>query len=192
MDELSAIMERFWEDPTMFYIVSALLAALVLLLLAVFLWRGSSNSNDTRPWPFFPKRPLTDAEQTLYHRLVKALPDHIILAQVQLVQLLGVRKGYNFQEWNNRISNLSADFVVCDKDATVIAVIELDDGNRDRGNRQADDLSKNKALSAANIRLLRWQGWHLPDEEEINRQLFTPDTAPTQKDTFEAPLRATH
>jgi len=63
----------------------------------------------------------------LYHRLVKALPNHIVLAQVQVSRVLGVKKGFRVHEWNNRINRLSYDFVICDKAATVIAAIELDD-----------------------------------------------------------------
>ena len=65
-------------------------------------------------------------EQLLYHRLVRALPEHIVLAQVQASRVLGVKKGYRFHEWSNRINRLSYDFVVCGKDSTVIAAIELD------------------------------------------------------------------
>jgi len=76
-------------------------------------------------WPFFPKRPLTRPEQVLYFRLKKALPEHIILAQVQLSRILGVRKGHNYWAWNNRINRMSADFVVCNKDSGIVAVSNL-------------------------------------------------------------------
>src|SRR4051812_4207647 len=54
-------------------------------------------------------------EQVLYHRLVAALPGEIVLAQVQLSRVLGVKKGFNFNAWHNRINRLSYDFVVCGK-----------------------------------------------------------------------------
>ena len=59
-------------------------------------------------------------DQVLYHRLVKALPEHIVLAQVQVSRVLGVKKGFDFRAWNNRINRLSYDFVVCAKDASVV------------------------------------------------------------------------
>lgn len=190
--ELNGFIDSLLEDRILLYIVGALVAALLLLLLALRLWLGGGKDDGKQVWPFFCKRPLTEVEQTVYHHLLKALPEHIILAQVQLSQLLGVRKGYNFQEWYDRISRLSVDFVVCTKDASVIAVVELDDGNRDRGERQAADLLTHKALAAANVRLLRWQVWALPDETEIRRQLFTPHHAPARDAAFETPMRATH
>ena len=39
--------------------------------------------------------------------------------------LAGVKKGHNFRAWQNRIDRMTADFVVCSKDSTVMAVIEL-------------------------------------------------------------------
>ena len=51
----------------------------------------------------------------LYFRLVRALPDSIVLAQVQLSRFLGVKKVGDSQSWLNRINQMSADFVVCAK-----------------------------------------------------------------------------
>src|SRR5262245_27505507 len=51
-------------------------------------------SSPDRPWPFYAKRPLTQVEQVLYHRLVKSLPEHIVLAQVQVSRVLGVKRGF--------------------------------------------------------------------------------------------------
>lgn len=186
------LLESLLQDRILAYIVGALVVAVVLLLVAVRLWAGGGRDSGEQPWPLSPKRPLSEVEQTLYHRLVKALPEHIILAQVQLSQLLSVRQGYNFQEWNSRISQLCADFVVCARDATVIAVIELDAGNRDRGERLAADQRAHKALASANIRLLRWQAWALPDEESIRRQLFTPHQAQQDDVALDVTLRAIH
>lgn len=65
-----------------------------------------------RPWPFYAKKPLSQPEQVLYHRLIDALPECMFLAQVQLSRVLGVKKGFRFNEWNNRINRLSLDFLV--------------------------------------------------------------------------------
>jgi len=109
----------------------------------------------------------------LYFRLVQALPDHIVLAQVQLSRLLGVKKTNNYQAWLNRISQLSADFVVCKKDSSVVAVIELDDATHQKEGRKAADAKKNKALSSAGVPILRWQAKAIPDVAAI-QGAFTP------------------
>lgn len=155
--------------------MNILLAALVLLaLLAVFVFalkrRGLPGSGDT-PWPFYAKKPLTQPEQILYHRLVAAMPEYIVLAQVQLSRVLGVKKGFNFNEWNNRINRMSLDFLVCLKDSTIVAAVELDDKTHKKTSRIEADDKKEKALSAAGIALIRWQVSALPDETAI-RQAF--------------------
>lgn len=146
-----------------------LLLLLVILASAVFVvlkQRGLLGSV-SGPWPFYAKRPLSQPEQVLYHRLVKALPEHIVLAQVQVSRVLGVKKGHNFREWNNRVNRLSYDFVVCDKDATVLAAVELDDKTHESKARADTDAKKEKATSAAGVRLLRWHVKSLPDEATI-------------------------
>jgi hypothetical protein len=125
-------------------------------------------------WPFYSKRPLSQPEQVLYHRLVRALPDHIVLAQVQVSRVLGVKKGFSFHEWNNRINRLSYDFVVCARDSTVVAAIELDDKSHESDSQVATDRKKNRATASAGVRLIRWHVKALPDIATI--QLAFSDT----------------
>jgi hypothetical protein len=153
-----------------FFVVLVLLAVAIALLIYLKK-RGLLEGKGTGPWPFYVKKPLTQPEQVLYHRLVKALPDHIVLAQVQVSRVLGVKKGSNFNEWNNRINRLSYDFVVCGKDSTVLAAIELDDKTHESGRRNDTDEKKNKATADAGLRLIRWNVKALPDETAIQAQL---------------------
>lgn len=155
-------------------VVLIVLAAVALVVLKKL---GLLNVGPTGPWPFYVKRPLSQPEQVLYHRLIRALPDHIVLAQVQVSRVLGVKKGSNFHEWNNRINRLSYDFVVCGKDSTVIAAVELDDKSHDSTSRAKADEKKSKASADAGLRLIRWHVRSLPDEETIRSELLTP--APT-------------
>ena len=146
-----------------------LLFVLVVVAAAAFLVlkkRGASGGTDDS-WPFYAKRPLSQPEQVLYHRLIATLPDHIVLAQVQVSRVLGVKKGFNFNEWNNRINRLSYDFVICAKDATVLAAIELDDSTHDAASRKEVDSKKDRATRAAGVRLIRWHVRSLPDQSTI-------------------------
>ena len=153
-----------------FLVIVFLLIAVVALLLYLKK-HGLLEGKGTGPWPFYIKKPLTQPEQVLYHRLVKALPEHIVLAQVQVSRVLGVKKGSNFNEWNNRVNRLSYDFVVCSKDSTVLAAIELDDRSHESSRRSATDEKKNKATADAGLRLIRWNVKALPDEAAIQAQL---------------------
>jgi Protein of unknown function (DUF2726) len=157
---------------TLLIVISVLL--LIVIALAVLARMGFlSKAGSTTEWPFYAKRPLTQPEQVLYHRLVRALPEHIVLAQVQVSRVLGVKKGHNFHSWNNRINRLSYDFVICSKDATVVAAVELDDKSHERSDRAATDDKKNVATSAAGVRLVRWNVKALPNEDAI-RATFGP------------------
>jgi len=147
-------------------VVFALIAIAFLLIK-----RRASSSEGNAPWPFYAKVPLTEPEQVLYHRLVAAMPECIVLAQVQLSRVLGVKKGFNFHEWNNRINRMSLDFLVCLKDSTIVAAVELDDKTHERASRVEADAKKERALAAAGVALVRWNVAALPDENAI-RQAF--------------------
>lgn len=141
-----------------------------LLLFAItILKKKNPPKKEEEEWPYYAKKPLTEIEQVLYHRLVKAMPEHIILAQVQLSQILGVKKGHKFMEWHNKINRMSVDFLICQKDASVIAVIELDDKTHQKESRIKADNKKNKALNDAEIRLIRWKTNNLPDDLDLKQ-----------------------
>ena len=145
-----------------------LLAALGFLA-ATLLKKKKDNSATDRPWPLFPKRVLSNAEQVFYGRLVRAFPDRVILAQVALPAILGVKKGETFQSWYNRFNRLYADFVICQKDFRVVAVLELDDRSHDHPRRQDADSRKAAALEGAGIPMHRVNVNPLPNDDELLR-----------------------
>lgn len=72
---------------------------LALLLLAVVVVLGLLRRRvQTQPggrWAYFAKKVMTEPEQVRHIHLVKALPEQIVLAQVQLSRILGVQRGRN-------------------------------------------------------------------------------------------------
>jgi len=99
---------------------------------------------------------MTDREQVLYHRLREALPDCLIFAQAQLSQVISVKyRTKNPQAWLNKISQKSVDFVVCQQDSSVLAVIELDDKSHNNAKQARRDADKSKALKDAGVKLIR-------------------------------------
>jgi very-short-patch-repair endonuclease len=162
--------------------VIGLLVLVVIVVVAVALFVAakvkSSTGSETGEWPFYAKKPLSSPEQALYFRLSNSLPEHIVLAQVALSRLLGVKKGNNYRAWANRINRMSADFVVCSKDSSIVAVIELDDASHEREDRKVADTKKDKALSAAGVRVIRWHAKSLPDEVAIKAAFGAQPGAP--------------
>jgi len=150
------------------------LIGLLLLAIAVILGllRSRGDAAPSGRWPYFAKKALSRPEQVLYFRLVRALPDNIVLPQVQLSRILGVKRGSDYQSWLNRISQMSVDFLVCAKDATVLAVVELDDESHSNNRRAAADGKKDRALAAAGIKIVRWETSALPDEAAIRSSLL--------------------
>jgi very-short-patch-repair endonuclease len=157
-------------------IVLLLVIVVTLVVVLAFFKAKRQGGIGDGVWPFYAKKPLSQPEQILYFRLLQALPEHIILAQVQLSQLLGVKKGNNYQAWFNRINRMSADFVVCNKDLSIVGVIELDDATHQRDDRQVADARKDKALASADVRIVRWQARAIPDIDTI-QSTFMPNTA---------------
>ena len=155
------------------------IVVVVVIVLAILKAKAQGGTGDA-VWPFYAKKPLSPPEQVLYFRLIQALPEHIILAQVQLSRLLGVKKGNNYQAWTNRINRMSADFVVCHKDSSIVAVIELDDASHQRKDRQAADAKKDKALASSDVRVVRWQAKSIPDITAI-QSTFMPNSTQARK-----------
>jgi len=157
-------------------------AMVLLLIAAAFLVAARKNlftrgkvGQGMHHWPVFPKKVLTPVEQQLYQRLIRAFPDHVVLAQVSFSQLVGVKKGENFTGIWNRYNRLTADFVLCHKDFKIAAILELDDRSHDNPSRMDADRRKAAICEAAGIALHRLNVNPLPNETEL-RSLLTPDS----------------
>jgi len=130
------------------------------------------NKNNVRQIPpYFRKAPLSEPEQVFFHRLKDALPEKILLAQVSMSALLGVRKTGNdsYQMQFNEISRKYVDFVVCNQDFSVVAVIELDDSSHQRGDRIKSDVVKDVAFQTINCPLIRFDNRSMPTSVEIRQ-----------------------
>jgi len=154
------------------------LTSVFLLLVVVLAFVGIAfviarlkSGGGEGPWPFVVRKPMSVPEQVLYFRLLEALPEHIVLAQVQLSRFLGVKRGHSVQAWQNRINRLSVDFLILKKDATVVAAIELDDKTHQRSDRRAADARKDRALADAGVKLVRWNVADMPSQEGIRAGL---------------------
>jgi very-short-patch-repair endonuclease len=146
----------------------------VILLAVVVSELLKPRSSSTGAWPMSSVPVLTQREQPLFWRLQKALPDHVVLAQVQLSRMMRVKRTDKWRTWQNKIERKSADFVVCNKDFSVAAVIELDDSSHDRPDRRKSDADKDAALGGAGIRIIRWRS--LPSDADIRAAVVPVST----------------
>lgn len=183
VDGVSLVMQPIVEAVQMMSIV-VLIVFVPLMVIFYYLAKRKRGEPFEEEWPYYAKKPLSDSEQVLYFRLVEALPEYIVLAQVSLPSFLDFKRGRGSQTWRNRISQMSADFVICNKDATVVAVIELDDSSHEYAHRKVADAKKDKALQAAGLRLVRWQARAIPDKAAIRAAIVVP----TGRSSRQAPL----
>jgi hypothetical protein len=133
--------------------------------------RAKAGSQNDKP-PYFKKKTLLEEkEQVLFHRLIEAMPEHYVMAQVRLADIVGVKKCDNWQTWFNKVSRKSVDFVVCDKSFVVLACIELDGETHEQADRKKADNAKDEALQAAGIPIVRIEANLLPTASEIKSML---------------------
>ncbi|HTW75456.1 MAG TPA: DUF2726 domain-containing protein [Steroidobacteraceae bacterium] len=153
------------------------LAGLLLLALAIAALVGRRRRRRDRlsaPWPLEVRsRLLSERELALFRRLIHSLPEHIVLAQVQLLQVLEFWPGGRTQALVNRISRLSIDFLIVNADTSVVAAIELDDVTHRRRGRPWADARKTHALKSAGVPLIRWNARKLPDEAAIRAAVLS-------------------
>jgi hypothetical protein len=122
-------------------------------------------------WPPEATRILSTHERTAYLTLARALPDHVVLAQVPLARFIRVPRRHSYSEWLNRVGYLSADLVVCDKATQPLAVVEVHSStdsprSKERHERMA------RVLKAARIRCVVWMEGAIPTPEKAREQLF--------------------
>ncbi|WP_415033531.1 DUF2726 domain-containing protein [Azonexus sp.] len=145
----------------------------VLVVVVLQILKGKRGENDNRkgrrsgPAPYFKKMPLSEPEQVVFHRLREALPDLIVLAQVAMPAMVGIRKNENWQSQFNEISRKHVDFVVCMQDFSIKAVIELDDSTHQRGERIKSDAIKDAAFQNIGVPVIRFDVREMPSVDAI-------------------------
>ncbi len=163
-----------------------MLIVLLLLLigLAGLLWwrRRSARAPDTQDdrldtiiaWPPQATRVLGSHERLAYLILVRALPDHMVLAQVPLARFIRVPKRHSYAEWLRRLGYQCVDLVVCDNASQVIAVVDVQapaDQTNDRSRRRALRIAR--TLKACGVPLHVWTEGALPSPDTV-RETIAP------------------
>jgi hypothetical protein len=164
--------------------------ALAVLLLLVGWWlvrrepsAGTAKQDDrldtVTGWPPTSTRVLGAHERLIFNALVRALPDHIVLAQVPLSRFITVPKRNSYADWLRRVGYQCVDFVVCDNAAQTIAVIELENAQpSDRARKRMRRIAR--TLNAAKVRLLIWDDFSAPTAEVV-REAVLPQAPPARE-----------
>lgn len=155
-----------------------ILLVLVAMLAAVFWWwthrstpvssarqskRGAESLDTLMAWTPQPTRILTAAERQAYLVLRRALPDHMILAQVPIARFLKVPTRHSYSEWLRRVGQLCVDLVVCDNTSQVVAVVELRAPDEEESERTLKRHARmDRVLQAAGVPLHVWRENQIP------------------------------
>lgn len=115
---------------------------------------------------------LTGNEREFYGRICRALPEHTVLAQVAMGALIEVDQALADQEFavREKFARKIVDFVVCDRQMRVVALIELDDRTHDA----EKDRARDAMTAAAGYRTLRWDSRAKPTEAQIRAEVLAP------------------
>ena len=103
-----------------------MLFAILLILGILAIWFLPQFASDFgtggMQWPFFGRQRMSAREHILYRRLSIMYPKHLIFTHMELSHLADVQRS---------LPQVVADFVLCRRDFTIVAVIELDECNAD-------------------------------------------------------------
>lgn len=154
-------------SPSTALLLLAAVAALALAA-ALVLRRSPATRLNRAPRPLRVRTPLSVAQQVLLARLHRALPSHLVFTQVQALRLLDPGPRARLTALQLGLHRMSFDFVVCDPNGAVMAVIDLDDPPPTTRRRSRQARRKERACAAAGLRRLQWSPRTLPDEAAIH------------------------
>lgn len=123
----------------------------------------SEELDTVTSWEPTATRMLSGPEREAYQTLRRALPEHLILAQVPLARFIKVPTRNSYAEWMRRVGGLCADIVVCDAMSQVVAVVEVRNPiGRGKERAQRRQARMDRVLEAAGIPVHVWLEGALP------------------------------
>ena len=151
-----------------FILIAISLAIAMLYVIRINKDKGTNKAVDAA-WPYRKKTPFMGAaELDLYERLLAALPEMNVFAQVEMNRVVTWPKP-DKNGWSGRVNGKSIDFLICTKASEIVLAIELDDKTHNRPDRQKADETKDRALKAAGIPIKRWNVRSMPQVPEIRQ-----------------------
>jgi hypothetical protein len=147
--------------------VMVVLAGVAGLLLGAVLQRRNRASK--REWPRrwrLNARPIfsTD-ERLLFKELRAALPNHVVLAKLNLLRFCQAADEFEARDWYDRLHTLHVSFTVCTPNGSVVSVIDIDAPNKASSARS--QRMKEAVLEACRIRYVRCRPGQWPHQALI-------------------------
>lgn len=158
-------------NPLLMTLALVLAAVLVASAAWVVRWRatrrsalsGGADDIDTiAGWVPHAARMLTPAECQALETLRTALPEYMVLAQVQLARFIKVPTRNSYAQWLHRVGHLCVDLVVCDDNSRVVAVVEIQTTTQVAPRALRRQQRVLRVLKAAQIAVHVWPAAALP------------------------------
>lgn len=115
---------------------------------------------------FAPKRLLTKNEEEFFQRLRRALPDFYIFPQVAFRAIVRPTAKYDTKAHTRQLAKIGSkhcDFLICDEQLNVLAIIELDD----RTHVSDRDAVRDALTACAGYTTIRYESRIRPSVAEI-------------------------
>ena len=115
---------------------------------------------------------LSEHEQTLFWRLKEAAgSDFVVAPQVVFGAFVQVKKLAMVDKTKAlmAVAHNRGDFVICDRDFSVVAVVELDDSTHDKGKQKALDRRRDELMKRIGVKPIRYR--KIPEVSQIRSDL---------------------
>lgn len=159
--------------PNIFpYLIAIVVLLIVVGAVLLFLKAKLDASDASAAVKVKPRKLLTSNETEFYNRLVAALPEHRVMAQVSMGALLdpAVPRGDKaYMSIRGRFSQKVVDYVICNSALEVVAVVELDD----RTHNAVKDAQRDQLLAAAGYKTVRFDSRTKPSPEQIRTAIVS-------------------
>jgi hypothetical protein len=155
-------------------IVVVFLGIVLLAIILAQIWLKG-----TRQTGVYRARSLMTAnEAEFFGRLVAALPDHYIFPQVAMSALIEATTSDRKKAHSDRlrIAQQRVDYVVCDKNCKVVAVVELDD----RTHSASKDQVRDARLLQGGLPTVRFQSKSKPSIDSLRAAIIGGTTTPSK------------
>jgi hypothetical protein len=151
--------------------MTGLLTTLLFLALAIGLgfaagawWGQRSHQRLLKSWPAAFKlnaRPVfTTDERLLYRELKAALPNHVVLAKLNLLRFCQSANERDARQWFDRLQALNVSFAICSPNGVVISVIDIETPHKSTSARQ--QRLKEAVLETCRVRYVHCLSGHWP------------------------------
>lgn len=140
------------------------------------------HQNWPKRWNLQPRPLLNAHERALFRELRSALPQHVVLAKVNLLRFCQAADSRDARAWYDRLQALNVSLLVCTANGVVISAIDLESQPPSARSTGRSQKLKEATLEACRVRYLRARPNQWPQGALIAAWALGQDIAAAQGD----------